>query len=244
MPKRKSIFYKILLLMVLLSIVTGGLVLSMAIIEQTQFMEKAIIKENKLLADAASQIIEAGYIKKQCPFSTLKQISESENILFLWVVKPDGKIYLADNTEMWGKKIEDPSLGTKEITVKDSLFYKTNEKIKLVIHPLDMGESGKQWELYLGVSLRSVKAARNKMILTSFGFFIIITLLAALLSFYLAKSVTKPLKQLTEVANKISMGDIKVKIDVKSKDEIGDLAKAFKRMVNSLKILMKGYKQK
>lgn len=223
--------------MVLLAITAGGLVLSLAIVEQSKLMEKALIQENKLVANVISQSIETGYIKKQWPFSTIKQVSESENILFLWVVKPDGEIILADDAEMWGKKIDDSHLGVKEQVVTDSTF--DGKRIKLIIHPLNIEEAGQKWELYIGVSLESIAAARNKMIISSLGFFILIIVFATMLSFYLAKSVTEPIRRLTDAANKISMGDFKVKIKIKSKDEIGELAKSFKRMVNSLKILMK-----
>jgi nitrogen fixation/metabolism regulation signal transduction histidine kinase len=48
--------------------------------------------------------------------------------------------------------------------------------------------------------------------------------------------LTKPLKTLTTVAGKVSMGELDQKIDINSKDEIGDLGEAFQRMINAFKM--------
>lgn len=48
--------------------------------------------------------------------------------------------------------------------------------------------------------------------------------------------IAAPLKNLTTVAGKVSMGDLDQKIEIKSKDEIGDLGEAFQRMINAFKM--------
>lgn len=55
--------------------------------------------------------------------------------------------------------------------------------------------------------------------------------------YLLASRITSPIKQLAEAADRISMGDSNVVIDIKRKDEIGELADAFNRMAASIKIL-------
>jgi len=57
-------------------------------------------------------------------------------------------------------------------------------------------------------------------------------------SFFLARSITSPIENLSRVATSISKGDLKdTEVDIMSNDEIGDLAAAFNRMINSYKIL-------
>jgi nitrogen fixation/metabolism regulation signal transduction histidine kinase len=48
--------------------------------------------------------------------------------------------------------------------------------------------------------------------------------------------IAAPLKSLTTIAGKVSMGELDQKIDIKSKDEIGDLGEAFQRMINAFKM--------
>ena len=59
----------------------------------------------------------------------------------------------------------------------------------------------------------------------------------AIVSFVFATSLTRPLKKLQLAADQVSRGDMGVNVDVNSKDEIGDLAQSFQRMIVSIRIL-------
>ena len=48
--------------------------------------------------------------------------------------------------------------------------------------------------------------------------------------------VTKKIKSLTEVAYRISVGELGAEMGIKSKDEIGDLADAISRMQDSIRL--------
>ena len=47
--------------------------------------------------------------------------------------------------------------------------------------------------------------------------------------------ITKPISHINSVADSISLGDFTVKLDISTKDEIGELAQAIERMRTSLK---------
>jgi methyl-accepting chemotaxis protein len=66
-----------------------------------------------------------------------------------------------------------------------------------------------------------------------FGSTILVVLLVALLA---GRAITKPINQLTDVAERISLGELDAEIQVKSKDEIGDLAAAIQRMADSIRL--------
>ncbi len=70
---------------------------------------------------------------------------------------------------------------------------------------------------------------------------IVLVLLIAWIS---AKAVVTPIKKLTEVAERMSLGDLNMKINIPSKDEIGFLAQAIKRMQTSLRLAMERLRQK
>ncbi|NPA10806.1 MAG: HAMP domain-containing protein [Epsilonproteobacteria bacterium] len=63
-----------------------------------------------------------------------------------------------------------------------------------------------------------------------------ITLIITILTSLLVRRITNPIKQLTEIASEIAKtkGNKKIQIPVTSKDEIGELAKAFKVMLDAL----------
>jgi signal transduction histidine kinase len=54
--------------------------------------------------------------------------------------------------------------------------------------------------------------------------------LALLLGFLLARSLTRPLQQLTDATRLVASGDLDVKVDVTSQDELGELAHSFNLM--------------
>jgi methyl-accepting chemotaxis protein len=62
---------------------------------------------------------------------------------------------------------------------------------------------------------------------------VVLVLVVATLS---GRAIVKPIKQLTEAAEKISTGDLEVQIKVTSKNEIGELAAAIARMQDSIRI--------
>ena len=69
----------------------------------------------------------------------------------------------------------------------------------------------------------------------------IISLIGAVLSFFLGGWIVSPLVGLTKIADKVTMGDLETSVSgrcVKSRDEIGELARALERMRSSLKAAM------
>lgn len=234
MPRlKRTIFSKALVHMIIIAFVAGGLILAVAIREQTRNLEEGIFEKNVVLARMAAQAIENGYLTEQWPFELLDQISESEGFIFLWVVSLDGEIYLADNPNMWGKKIKDPDLGGKEPIVKKSIFKinDKNEEIELIIYPIFSGTKG---SLFLGVSLRPVVAARNEMIFTSLISFTAVIVFAIFLALYFARKLTHPLIELTKGAESIAAGNLSQRVDLKTGDEAEELANTFNQMAEKL----------
>ena len=60
--------------------------------------------------------------------------------------------------------------------------------------------------------------------------------LAAIVSIFLARQMTKPLVVLSRATEKIAKGEFGTTVDVKSSDEIGDLAASFNKMGEELKV--------
>ena len=62
----------------------------------------------------------------------------------------------------------------------------------------------------------------------------LIGLIVALLTFPLARKISKPIKILTESAKRLEQGDLGHRTTASSRDEIGELASAFNRMAEKL----------
>ena len=74
-------------------------------------------------------------------------------------------------------------------------------------------------------------ALRNQILTVSLA----VTLLAIVMGISLSVYITKSFKKLRDYTSKVGMGDLEASLDVDSKDEIGQLARAFKQMTVDLK---------
>jgi methyl-accepting chemotaxis protein len=72
----------------------------------------------------------------------------------------------------------------------------------------------------------------------------ITALLAAVIAWFSARGLVTPIMKLTDAAERMSLGDMNVKIDVRSRDEIGLLAEAIGRMQTSLRMAMDRLRKK
>ncbi len=89
-------------------------------------------------------------------------------------------------------------------------------------------------KLLTGYSMREISDGilRNQVhTLKATGFIFIFGLVASIL---LSKRIIQPLVGLAQATEEVSHGNLKIKIPVHSEDEIGQLAKSFKRMVENI----------
>ncbi|MGV3465456.1 MAG: sensor histidine kinase [Heyndrickxia sp.] len=77
--------------------------------------------------------------------------------------------------------------------------------------------------------------ARRYFPLIFLGIVIILVGTNALLSYFMSRSILRPVKQLTTGASKISKGNLNFQLEPSSKDELGDLVKSFDNMRLQLK---------
>lgn len=77
-----------------------------------------------------------------------------------------------------------------------------------------------------------INSIKEKILFTVFFILAVISLVVYLLTMEIGGSI----KKLADTINKINRGDIKARVNIKSKDEIGDLAKDFNLMIDNLKI--------
>ncbi|MBI1174653.1 MAG: HAMP domain-containing protein [Sideroxydans sp.] len=73
-------------------------------------------------------------------------------------------------------------------------------------------------------------SARTMMIALA----LVAIILAAIVAFWVTRSITKPLNEAVDVANSLSQGDLTAKIEVSSRDETGMLLEAMRNMVDKL----------
>ena len=98
-----------------------------------------------------------------------------------------------------------------------------------------VGLQNKPWHLILQAPDPSFTQAAYHLTLVSICALLLFAGITIAVAFVLAKGITTPIEQLTEVAERISLGELNARIRTDRKDEIGELAEALRRMQTSLR---------
>jgi methyl-accepting chemotaxis protein len=102
-----------------------------------------------------------------------------------------------------------------------------------------IAESTKKKEAEVFSTIMTTAAGKYQTILSSSIFLIIAgTVLGAVISLMLIRSITRPLNEAVAVTNSLSEGNLNISIDVKSADETGQLLTAMKNMVERLRVVV------
>lgn len=128
-----------------------------------------------------------------------------------------------DNLPEFGKEGYSPVswIGHTQYSIRQHDFYFKD------------GSEGSLFLLDKGVNFASY--ARRYFPLIFFGIVIILVGTNALLSYFMSRSILRPVKQLSTAADKISKGNLNFHLEPSSKDELGKLVKIFDNMREQLK---------
>lgn len=91
---------------------------------------------------------------------------------------------------------------------------------------------------FVGVPMDSINAILNNGMASAIRSVVILTVLALLVvsvaTFLIGSGIAKPIKKIATAAQQIADGDFNVELSVHSKDEVGELAKAFNLTIEQL----------
>lgn len=88
--------------------------------------------------------------------------------------------------------------------------------------------------LGIDIDANEVYAVENAARFKAIFILILVVALSIILGAWVSISVTQPVRNLVEGTRKIASGDLNHKVEIKSKDEIGELAEAFNAMAGNL----------
>ena len=97
-----------------------------------------------------------------------------------------------------------------------------------------LGEIGQAETVLLASRSEAAAALQARTHWTLLGGGAAALILAALIAWWLARNISGPLRAAIDVARQVAHGDLTVQVDVRSKDETGELMQALKEMAASL----------
>lgn len=187
-----------------------------------------------------------GVMQASLPLSRISDFvsKQTQNGLTAYVVDHDGKILAHPNKELTQARKDMSQLDyIKEgLSGKTSSLETTGEDGTKVIFT-DIYDVSTGWlictEIPESTALAQSKALSN--------FFIIVVVgglaLLGIIIFIVVSRISKPIRVLEKTSLKLADGDFtENQINVKSKDELGSLARSFEKMINNLSLLIQKIK--
>jgi methyl-accepting chemotaxis protein len=112
--------------------------------------------------------------------------------------------------------------------------------LEIVLQPFTIGESGASWSVMIGTADKEMLDEIYSLIYRVIFIAIGITVVVAVIIFLVATSITKPIVNVALTLKDISEGegDLTKSIDLKAKDETGDLARYFNLTLEKIKSLV------
>ncbi|TDJ66048.1 MAG: HAMP domain-containing protein [Planctomycetota bacterium] len=164
---------------------------------------------------------------------------------YAWIWKSDADTILAHpSRELYGMKVSEEPLNLPQMVARarsaawgmypDYEFQGVGKRaaFKWCKRP---AEGGFGWVVGIGIDQPDIEAPLDELARLFFTSSAFVLTLAILWTFYIARRTTRPIRALEEHTRRIAEGDLDARIEVRSKDELGQLATSFNTMVARLK---------
>jgi methyl-accepting chemotaxis protein len=89
-----------------------------------------------------------------------------------------------------------------------------------------------QWGLIIEQNLSETNSAINTMSLTSIVIDIVSIIIVGLIVFFVTRSLTRSIRNLSDISDKLAEGNLQQKVEIKGKDELAILGKSFQRIID------------
>lgn len=182
---------------------------------------------------------EALLTKQELPIaSMIADIMKRDDVVYAMVIDGGGKIFAHSDFSLKGKNLTGDM--DKAVQQTDELLFQEFQfKGDIVLDaatPIALQSKGLKIGIArVGLSQKELKAAIERQKKTYFLMALGFIIAALMISFVLARILTKPLELLAEGIREVSKGDLRSLVKVTSNDEFGVVTKTFNEMVLSLR---------
>lgn len=200
----------------------------------------------QIVITAASGVFESGTNKPLGVVGIDIQLSQLSAIMSSYKIGTSGSVILATdsglivyhpNQDMIQKNISEIDISQN---IKDAFAAQTTGSFDYTMDNVEYSGSIKKagntgWLVLSNIPRSEMLQERNQVISAVGAIFIFATVVLVILIFVVAKSISKPLRKLSVIAERIGGGELDVEVDVASNDEIGMVAESLGNTVKQLK---------
>ena len=149
---------------------------------------------------------------------------------------------LKDGQRVVGTKMDNPKV-IETVLNKGQIFHNENKIMDkmydTVYWPIQGADGKTAGMLFIGKDRSVIDKTYITILVSLFGSVLIIGCCMIIAGIMMSRSIVSPIKKTVTVMSEISKGDLTLRIDATSKDEIGEMAKHFNAFVESLHTAVK-----
>ena len=258
---RARIFWSVIPIVLSLFLLLGVI----SLLRQKRLAEEEFMKRGQTMAANLAYSSELGVLAEDGRQlqSAMRAVVGDPDVAYVIIYREDGKILVVGGrqvSELTGltserSAEEKPRLqgrqpfsesvvrgGARFVESYAPILSEVRTPEELLIGPLGMEPGQAQparqrliGVVRIGLSLQSVETHVNALLKLWGGLTVVFFALSTVAIYAFSRRITRPIKQLTDEAEKIAAGQRLVKVEIDSRDEIGRLANSFNEMVTSLK---------
>jgi two-component system, sensor histidine kinase and response regulator len=236
---RKGIFSRSFAYLLLLSLIIILVTAIMMIPRERGILLQGLESQAKSLSASIAEVSGNAFITKDYSFIVdhcMQVIRSSPDILYIIVSRNDGTSMVHTSSHWEEKKTADSEWGKSPVVNPTGNIRYSDIIRKNVYHySFPLRFSGIDWGmLHLGLSLDQYHKGLQSMYRGIFILSLVCLIIAITISYLFARQLTNPILALRHTTDRIMEGDLNARTDIRSGDEVEDLAKSFNRMTENI----------
>lgn len=164
---------------------------------------------------------------------------------YAWLWKADADTILGHKvTSIYGSRVSQPPIDLPQLTAAANASqwgmypeyqFRGEWKNAAFKHCASVSEGGLGWVVGIGIDNDDIYAAVGEMRRVLIKASVLVLGVVALVTVFIARRTTRPILELERHTRRVAGGDLDARIEVASKDELGQLAEAFNNMTQELR---------
>ncbi|WKV08353.1 methyl-accepting chemotaxis protein [Thermoanaerobacterium sp. CMT5567-10] len=154
----------------------------------------------------------------------------------VYILSKDGIILASKDKNNLFTYITERDYGKKMISLNDTTFQYTDNGIIKFATIKNLSNFG--WKAVVDMNSSELNDSVSQIKYNIILFSLICLLIGLLIAYFFSKGITSNIKKIMQTMNEASKGNITQKINIKAKDEVGQLAAGFNAMIDGIKNLI------
>jgi methyl-accepting chemotaxis protein len=106
--------------------------------------------------------------------------------------------------------------------------------------PFTVGNTTTPWTLMVGIPTGIITQSIYQMLIFSVVIAVVMMLITSVGAIFLSRSISRPLNHMVTILGHIGEGDLTQRLDISSKDEIGEMTGSFNNTLGKIRLLIQG----